>query len=278
MANTLVNCIDQTFILAHQEVTDCLEQALTEAGCCCQVLRQIHRRQYQGYSRSFLCLLNHRRAWERARHSDKPTLIVEADFVPVQTFGQLPPSFDPEDPSLGIAWLYTCAPQVYRVTPQGYGIGYSTSLVAYVITAASAVHLLEVADGVAQDPGPSQYSPWDSGLDYSLRDRNFTNYVPFRNYGEHGGLPNPEHHQHRLSRVHRADVLYGPLAFPPLYAQMAKGRPGWLAYGQERLYGRSKGMARLMLGKYLRLPVWRTAQRRGPLAWFALSRQLTWQL
>jgi hypothetical protein len=273
----LVDCIDQTFILAYQEPTDLLVDALTRAGCRCEVLRQVHQPGYEQYSRSYLCLLNHCQAWQRAAQSDRPTLVVEADFVPVQNFGQLPSPFPPDETALGIAWLYTCAPQVYEVTETGYATGYSTSMVAYVITAQSAQRLLALASSVGRDPGPQAYSPWDSGIDYYLREDHLRNYVPFRNYGEHGGLPNPEHQQHQLSRVHRADVLYGPLAFAPPYARVADrlDRRQWM---RERSYGRLKGLGRLFLAKYLRGPVLRSSRHPLRLLRFAVRRQVTIQL
>jgi hypothetical protein len=93
-------------------------------------------------------------------------------------------------------------------------------MVAYVITAKSARLLIALAAQVEKDPGPRTYSPWDSGIEYYLRDNGTRNYVPFRNYGEHGGRPNLEHQQNKLSKAHRADVLYGKLAFAPMYAQV----------------------------------------------------------
>ncbi|MEB3268153.1 MAG: LPS biosynthesis glycosyltransferase [Leptolyngbya sp.] len=278
--STLAQCIGQTFILAYKEDTTVLASALEQAGLPSQVVRQVHQPGYDTYARSYLCLLNHRAAWERAAQAQQPSLIVEADFVPVRHMGALPPSFDPQDDTLGIAWLYTCAPQVYRITDQGYGEGYSTAMVAYVITPRSAQAMVDYADQIAADPGPTAYSPWDSGLDYYLRDRGFLNYVPFRNYGEHGGISNPEHRnyvhrQRRLSGAHRADVLYGPLCFLPPYAQTHAGTFSRWDYFQGRLYGRIKGLGRLLLGKYLRVPVLRSADRPLLLAWFALRRQLT---
>ncbi|MEO0867445.1 MAG: LPS biosynthesis glycosyltransferase, partial [Cyanobacteria bacterium J06642_11] len=260
--------IAQTFILACKENTGQLESFLDDVGCQVEVLRQIHRTEYINYSRSYLCLLNHRKAWERALLSDQPTLIVEADFVPVANFGQLPPPFDPTDKQLGIAWLYTCAPQIYHITDNGYAEGYSTSMVAYVVTQHSAWKLIELAEQVKANPGPETYTPWDSGIEYYLRDRNFHNYVPWRNYGEHGGIPNPEHRQNNLSTTHRADVLYGPLAFEPPYGKPLK----------ERAYGRVKGMGRLLLNKYLRSPVLAGSEHPKKLLWFAISRQLTFRL
>ncbi|MEO1122449.1 MAG: LPS biosynthesis glycosyltransferase [Cyanobacteria bacterium J06639_16] len=276
-ATRLVDCIGQTFILAYKEETQLLEEWLIQAGCKCEVLRQVHQPEYRDYSRSYLCLLNHKAAWERALTSDQPTLIVEADFIPVKNFDRLPPPFDPEDDQLGIAWLYTCAPQVYNISDRGYAEGYSTSMVAYVITAESAKLLIELADGVAADPGPQAYTPWDSGIDYYLRDRGFMDYVPFRNYGEHGGVPNPEHQQNKLSKAHRADVLYGKLAFPPMYAA-ATGTAEPSVWFKSRAYARIKGLGRLLLGKYLRVPVWMGSSQKIDLLKFVVMRQLTLRL
>ena len=80
---SLVAGIAQTFVIAYKEPTEQLSEVLTAAGCDCTVLRQVHQPGYETYSPSFLCLLNHRSAWELALRSQKPTLIVEADFVPV---------------------------------------------------------------------------------------------------------------------------------------------------------------------------------------------------
>lgn len=264
MSQTLLELVDQVLILAYREPTERLVNFLQDAGTRPEVLRQVHQPEYATYSRSYLCLLNHREAWQRALRSHRPTLILEADFVPVASLATLPPPFDPTDSQLGIAWLYTCAAQIYRVTPGGYGLGYSTAMVAYVITAHSAQLLLNLADQIRQQPGPQTYTPWDSGIEYYLRDCGLHNYVPWRNYGEHGGRPNPEHRQHRLSAAHRADVLYGPLAFAPECGG--------------RVYGRVKGLGRLLLGKYLRWPVLRHSGHPVRLLKFALGRQLTGQL
>ena len=267
----LAQCLGKTFILAYREDVQCLIDFLTRAGCDCDVLRQVHQPEYKTYSRSFLCLMNHQRAWRRALQEDKPTLIVEADFVPVDNFGQLPLPYEAAAQNLGIAWLYTCAPQIYSVSANGYAEGYSTSLVAYVITPQSAQHLLDHAANIEATKGPIAYSPWDSDIDYFLRDRGFRNYVPFRNYGEHGGLPNPEHHQNKLSKAHRADILYGKLAFTPLYA-LSDGRKNLFKLLTVRCHARLKGIARLLAGKYLRGPVLIGSDTPIRLLKFALSR------
>jgi len=304
-SHRLIDCIDQTFVIAYKESTEQLTGVLEQFGCDCTVLRQVHQPGYETYSPSYLCLLNHRSAWELALRSQKPTLIVEADFVPVSNFTQLPPPFDPADPDLGIAWLYTCASQIYNVTDDatgdvpddvtnsashsprhssnhspshspscGWAQGYSTAMVAYVVTAKSARLLIDLAAQVGKDPGPRNYSPWDSGIEYYLRDFKLHNYVPFRNYGEHGGLPNPEHGKNKLSKAHRADVLYGRLAFAPMYAAAEGGirRWDWL---KVRAYARTKGLGRLLLMKYLRGEVIRKSRQPGRLIRFAIARHFT---
>ncbi|MEO0770503.1 MAG: LPS biosynthesis glycosyltransferase [Cyanobacteria bacterium J06649_4] len=282
--DTLVSCLAQTFVIAYKEPTEQLTQVLTAAGCDCTVLRQVHQPGYETYSPSFLCLLNHRSAWELALRSDKPTLIVEADFVPVKNFAQLPPPFDPAEDDLGIAWLYTCASQIYNVPtlnlgekPSGqtaYAQGYSTAMVAYVVTAKSARSLIDLAAQIEKEPGPRAYSPWDSGIEYFLRDVGFRNYVPFRNYGEHGGLPNPEHKKNKLSKAHRADVLHGKLAFAPMYAT-ARGQASRWVWFKTRLYARVKGIGRLVLLKYLRQETFKKSAQKMRLLRFALLRHLT---
>jgi GR25 family glycosyltransferase involved in LPS biosynthesis len=273
VSHSLADSIGTVFILAHTESTQLLERTLTAQGFRCEVLRQTHQPEFQGFSRSYLCLLNHCSAWQKASQLTQPSLILEADFVPVVGLGQLPLPWDDEQTQLGIAWLYACAPQVYSVSQAGHAEGFATAMVAYVVSPQSAKCLLDLAETVKQSPGPTVYSSWDSGVDRFLRDRHFKNYIPFRNYGEHGGRPNPEHRQHGLSPVHRADVLYGQLAFMPLYATDGETLQ-YLTYLQIRLYAHLKGLGRLVLGKFLRPKVMRHSSVPLRLLHFALRRQL----
>jgi hypothetical protein len=263
----------KVLIIAYKELTDVLENSLIQEGFTPEVVRQSENPQMQDFSPSYRCLLNHRSAWEKALTESHPTLIIEADFVPVQGFAQLPLPFPGDRPDLGISWLYTCAPQLYSVSDQGYAEGFSTSMVAYMITPKSAQFLIKLADYITAEVGPHQYSTWDSEIDSFLREHQFKNYIPFRNYGEHGGLPNPEHSQNQLSSSHRADVLYGKLAFLPLYASPGNG--GALPYFWVRLLARIKGIGRFLLGRYIRLEVLKKSSVPGRLLSFALRRQLT---
>ncbi|ERT03851.1 hypothetical protein M595_6208, partial [Lyngbya aestuarii BL J] len=194
-AISLADSLEKTFIIAYKENTDTLESALKKSGFDCEVLRQKHQPEYKDYSPSYLCLLNHRQAWEIAINQSKPTLIVEADFVPVVEMGKLPLPFNPIQENVGISWLYTCAPQIYSVSPEGYAEGFSTAMVAYIVTPAAAKCLLELEAEIRENPGPKAYSSWDSTIDKFWRQRKLENYVPFRNYGEHGGKPNLEHYK-----------------------------------------------------------------------------------
>ncbi|MBF2002735.1 MAG: LPS biosynthesis glycosyltransferase [Synechococcales cyanobacterium M58_A2018_015] len=268
----LAEAIGQTWIIAYKEATEPLEQALTQAGFTCGVLRQQDHPEYAAYASAYRCLLNHQQAWQRAAQSSQPTLIVEADFVPVRHIGQLPLPFPLQQPNVGIAWLYTCAPQLYSVSPEGFGEGYSTALVAYIVTPQGAQQLCELVDHITQRHG-TQYNCFDSEIDRFLRDRQLKNYIAFRNYGEHGGIPNPEHRRNGMSGIHRADVLYGELAFMPAYAAAAPDQH--LTLLRSRLHARIKGIARLLVGKFLRLKILRRSSAPKRLLGFALGRQFS---
>jgi hypothetical protein len=275
VSNQLAEQIGQAFIIAYHESTDVLEAAIAHACIPCEVLRQQDRADYQPYAAIYRCMLNHQRAWKQAAMMTKPTLIVEADFVPVVGFGQLPLPFDPQQTDVGLAWLYTCAPQLYSVTDEGFGEGFSTSLVAYVITPAGARILCGLVDEITRTHGTGYYN-FDSDIDCFLRDRHFKNYIAFRNYGEHGGISNPEHRRNGMSGIHRADILQGPLAFMPPYAAATKH--SHLTLLRARLYARIKGIARLLKGRFLRMQVLSTSSVPLRLIGFAIRRQLSLRL
>lgn len=166
---------------------------------------------------------------------------------------KLPLPFPPNEEKLGISWLYTCVPQVYSVSTEGYAQGFSVSTVAYILSSQGAKHLINFVEVIKQKYGSNNYSSWDSQIDAWLKSKKLNNYIPFRCYGEHGGKPNLEHKNNGLSLKHRADILYRRLAFMPDYAINAKCP--FFVLIRERVYGRTKGIARLLLGKFIRLPV-----------------------
>lgn len=266
----------KVLIIACQESTQQLEAVFIEEGFECQVLRQEFKPEYQNFSRSYLCLMNHTRAWEIAEKESQPTIIVEADFVPVLGMGKLPLPFNPKQENVGISWLYTCASQVYSVSDEGYAEGFSTAAVAYIVTPQAAKSLQELTASITAKYGATNYSTWDSTIDTFLRDRKFKNYIPWRNYGEHGGIPNPEHKKNKLGNIHRADVLYGKLAFMPIYANTENSKATTLFF--VRLQARLKGIVRVLSGRFLRPQVVQGSSVPTRLMSFALLRHLNLQL
>jgi hypothetical protein len=100
-SNSLIDYVKQVFIIAYKEPTEALESCFREEGFNCEVLRQKHLEEYKGYSNSYLTLLNHCQAWQRIIQENKPTLIIEADFVPVVGISQLPLPFNPRKKKCG---------------------------------------------------------------------------------------------------------------------------------------------------------------------------------
>ncbi|MFZ9737390.1 MAG: LPS biosynthesis glycosyltransferase [Prochlorotrichaceae cyanobacterium] len=273
LSKPLSETIGTTLVIAYKESTTQLEKCLNQEGLFCQVLRQVHRPEYKNYAAIYLCFLNHFEAWKIAAQSTRPSLVVEADFVPVLGMGKLPFPLEPERSDAGFAWLYTCAPQIYSVSAQGYAVGFSSAAVAYVLTSSAAQALLDFAQTIIAQADPTQYINWDSFVEEFLRERGFRCYVPFRNYGEHGGKPNPEHKRAGLG-THRADVLFGDLAFRPFYAE---GDPHELIW-KARLTARLKGLVRLLTGKYLRWKVLLSSNTPWRMLSFAICRHFTLRL
>jgi hypothetical protein len=278
----LADQIGRVVVIAYREMTEPLENFFASEGFTCEVLRQQDQPSYQGYAAIYRCLLNHQQAWQQAAEAVKPTLIVEADFVPVVGLGNLPLPLDAQQSNVGMAWLYTCAPQLYSLTSKRFAEGFSTGLVAYVLMPQGAKALQGASEQGASEQGfveqvtrrhGTGYYNFDSDIDQFLRRQGFKNYIPFRNYGEHGGKANPEHRRHGMSGIHRADVLFDRLAFLPDYALGDRKRFWWA-----RLQARIKGLGRSLLGRYLRPKVALTASDRIRLIQFAIQRQFTLRL
>jgi hypothetical protein len=271
-SNQLRDRLSQVLIIAYKEPTDRLEKFFAQQGLKCEVLRQEDNPAYKDYASIYRCMLNHSRGWARAAEETQPTMIVEADYVPVINLGELPLPFNGDRDPVGICWLYTCAPQIYSVTEEGFGEGFSTALVAYILTPEGARALGGLVDKITAEQGTGYFN-FDSEIDNFLRPQGFKNYIPLRNYGEHGGIANPEHRKNGMSGIHRADVLANRLAFLPDYAAAEPNSS--LALLKARLNARIKGMARLVLGKFLRIPVVSTSSYPVRLIKFAILRQLS---
>jgi hypothetical protein len=257
MSCRLIDIFDTVLIIAFKESTVKLENALAKEGFSCEVLRQEDKPEYRNFAAIYRCMLNHQRAWKRAANEVKPTLIVEADFVPVIGLGRLPLPCSLHQSDVGIVWLYTTASRIYHVSPEGFAEGFSSSLVAYFLTPHGARCLCGLVDQVSTEHGAG-YSNFDAEIGGYLQSHGFKNYIPYRVYGEHGGLPNPEHRRNGRKSIHRADVLFGKLAFLPAHA--GEGKTGRLRFWLSRLYARIKAIGRVLTGRYLQ---WNLLRQNG---------------
>jgi len=224
---TLGSLVRHTVILAHREDTSLLEQALRSEGLDPFVQRKSNYSPLETtYSRSIRCLMNHADAWRRAAGVSGHTLVVEADF---------------------------------RVLPGGYLWGHSCCSVAMLISPEVAPHLADFADELIRTTEDlSAYSLWDTIFQWHMMGHQARCFVPYRQYGEHGGLPNPEHRDSGsgilagsrlfsllgLGGNHHAECLWGPLMFLPAYAQGSR-----LRYYRTRLTAKLVGLARIFLGR-----------------------------
>lgn len=209
-----------------------------------RVVRGPYTEEKLKYSAQSRCLVNHANAWRLAKESQGPVLVVEADFVPVVGFGDLPMLWDVTEQEGACGWVYSGAPIFYYFDENGYVRGHSATMVANVFTPGAAEALLGFAEEeLANTAVKGDYSPWDVRLGTWLRyKRGIPNYLSFRQYREHGGIPNPEHKKNRIVSWHQADVLQGRLSFMPLYAKNGKLR--YLVFR-----ARARGLYRLLSGK-----------------------------
>jgi hypothetical protein len=181
---------------------------------------------------------------------------VEADFVPVTGFGALPVPVPVERWNNSLGYLYSVGPEIWDLAGVNVARGHGGSTVALWISPAVASLLLEFFDEEVRTVRPGAYSGFDSKIGYWLLQRGVESYIPYRHYGEHGGIPNPEHAVAGLGRPHQADVLQGKLAFLPAYA---RGR--LFKYWRIRVRARMWGLLRLICGRYLR---WHDFRRADP--------------
>ena len=244
----LRDCVARACILAWREDTSALERALAEEGFRVEVLRPTYTDREMGFSRVARCLLNHRGAWARCAAQDGLWMVVEADFVPCRGLGSLPLPFPPELRNRAWAWLYAGGPRLYEWWPGGYLRGHACTMVAGVMGPEIAQALVAFADAELARHGPEMLSPWDTYLQFELRKKGKLSFFPARQYGEHGGIPNPEHALAGMGMKgsHQADVLWGPLHFLPPYARGSR-----LRYGGYRLRAKLLGAARLLAGRFI---------------------------
>ena len=233
-------------IVAHDEDTTPLRTALLAEGFSVDEVRGPYSPEQRAFSRSMRCLVNHANAWRIAASRHQPTIVVEADFVPVVGFGALPAPVPPGRSETSIGYLYSVGPEIWDLATTGLARGHGGGMVALLIPPDVAKLLLVFFQEELQDNPLGRYSAFDARVGYWLKDRGVESYIPYRHYGEHGGFGNPEHETVGLRRAHRADALYGRLAFAPAYATRSR-----LRYWGTRVGARVWGMGRLALGRFL---------------------------
>jgi hypothetical protein len=253
---TLRDVCSDVLVVAHNEDTSELVSTFRAEGFAVREVRGPYPSETAGWSPNTLCLVNHTNAWRIASTKRLSTIIIEADFVPVQGFGKLPFPSGGENGQDALYYLYACGPQVWDFIGGGLR-GHAGSTVAYVVSPALAKELLVFAQTEVFSRNPREYSGWDTGMGYWLNKRGIESYMPYRHYGEHGGQPNPEHNHAGLRPHHRADVLFGQLAFLPTYAEGSS-----LRLAAIRTRARLWGLARLAGGRFMSLhDIWRVRNK-----------------
>ena len=224
------------------------------------------------YSRNCRCLINHAAAWRAiAAGIDELTIVVEADFVPCRRFANLPAPFPVCRRPL-FAWLYSAGSILYGIDQEGFPYGHGNTTVAYVLSRESAAALQDFYEEEIARTNLRNYTSWETRLGSFLRKRKgIRNHIPLRQFGEHGGLPNPEHKRAGLRDWHQADMLAGPLAFQPLYAGNSRIR-----YRAVPLWGWLRGWLRVMTLRFFdpRYTYADTSRGRSYMAALSVSRLL----
>ena len=251
-AMKLAGCIERAYVVAYQEDTSLLEKALEEEGFSVRMIRASYSEEELTYSRTFRCLLGHRSAWARCAGREGLSMVVEADFVPVKGMGRLPLPFDIEKKNEAWGWLYTGGARIYELDEKNFARGHSATPVATVLGPTAARVLVDFADEEFEIHGPRKYTLWDTYVRMYAQKRGIMSYMPYRCYGEHGGIPNPEHAIAGTNPVHRAGVLWRPLHFLPMYARKSYSRFVFF-----RALAKLKGIAQLLTGRYVELAILR---------------------
>jgi len=242
--------VKQVIILAYKEDVQPLMDALDQERLPTVVQRIEYSDVELRYSFASRLLLNHRLAWEKAANLPGYTLICESDFVPCRGLGDFP-VFWPETDPRAWGYLYQGSPRLLAMSAgrPPYLRGHVSPTVAYVVNAAVARILLEYFEHLKANYDLSQYFSFEAFLQWFVMGKGAAAYIPWRHYGEHGGLPNKEHStigKLRHGGEHHADNLMGPLYFLPQYAAGSA-----LRFFLVRAKWRLLGIARLISGRWI---------------------------
>jgi hypothetical protein len=254
-------------VVAHNEDTTLLVEALNREGLQVEQVLGPYTSEQQRWSAAMRCFVNHAHAWRIAEARTKPTIIVEADFVPVKGFGGLPIPAPSHKVELCLPYLYACGPQIWQIEGD-VARGHAGSTVALILWPRVAALLLEFFGEKVKNNPAGAYLPFDTQLGYWLNARGIECYLPYRQYGEHGGIPNPEHSSANLGRPHQADTLCDSLAFLPFYA-----RRSLIRFWSTRFRARVWGWGRLLTGRVIDWQTFRNSER-WPMTKFVVGRLL----
>jgi hypothetical protein len=233
-------------IVTYKEDTSALRAAMSAEGLAVEEVRGPYTAEQLTYSAVMQALVNHANAWRIAAGRDLPTIVVEPDFVPVHGFGDLPVPVPPDRTTNSLAYLYSVGPEIWDIATATVARAHCGAAVALLIPPGVASLLLQFFEEELKANAAGTYRPWDSGMGYWLLQKGIESYLPYRHYGEHGGIGNPEHAKFGLGRSHRADALQGKLAFLPIYA-----RGSIVRFRATRLWGRLWGLLRLSTGRLM---------------------------
>jgi hypothetical protein len=270
MATQLNAICNDAYLIAHQEDTTRLRQTLEQQGFTVHVVRSAYTAAQQRLATSERVLINHTRAWQAIAASGRHGVVMEADFVPVRDFGRLPLPVPADRVSSSLAYLYSVGIELWDLCdPPACMRGHAGGMVAYAVSEGVAATLLQFSAEHQRHNPSGHYSCWDADLGYWLKQRGTESYLPFRQYGEHGGIGNPEHAAAGLRATDHADALAGPLSFLPAYADGSTFR-----FLTTRFRARTWAWGRLLCGRTLN---WYNLRRSKPLAMatFAVGRLLT---
>jgi hypothetical protein len=245
---TLRDIVKNAVIIAYKEDVSRLEIALAAEGFDVQVIRANYTDKELKYSRNSKTFVSHRTAWQKVVELSGYTLICEADFVPCRGIGDFE-VFWPLDNPYAWGYLYQGSPRILAIVgPNRFLRGHTSPLVCYAINGAVASLMLKFFEDEMERYDFSTYFSFDAHLQWNVMGLGGEAYIPMRHYGEHGGLPNPEHATLGLQPNqgrHRADNLMGPLHFLPPYANGS-----YLSFLRVRFLAHVKGLLRLLTGRW----------------------------
>jgi hypothetical protein len=236
------------FIVAHREDTSLLESTMRDNGFDTHVQRGPYTVDQTGWSAQMKCLANHANVWRAISTEPKDwTIVVEADFVPVVSFGaRVAPLPLVDEGSVGFAWLYSAGSTLYGFCKFGFPHGHGNTTVAYLLNGSAAKLLLDFFEREVAKNVKGDYVAWETYLGIFLRrEKGVLNYIATCQFGEHGGRPQPEHAGQGVRSWHQADVLSDRLAFLPSYAQGSRVR-----YVGFRVRAILRGWVRLLTGRF----------------------------